>query len=177
MNSFWPKSPLVCGVKGKVITRKSNRFRNSYNLADLGTKVFYCDHGSFDTHANQLASHRYLWDNASVAIRDFFDDLKEHDADENVIMFIFSEFGRRVRDNGAGTDHGSGGVCMVIGNSVVGGEYGQYPSMKESDLDQGDLVPDMDFRSVYTTLIEDWMKLDPVPIVGGTFEKPSFIAK
>ena len=92
-------------------------------------------------------------------------------------MFIFSEFGRRVRDNGAGTDHGSGGVCMVIGNSVVGGEYGQYPSMKESDLDQGDLVPDMDFRSVYTTLIEDWMKLDPVPIVGGTFEKPSFIAK
>ena len=145
------------------------------HLADLGTRIFYCDHGSFDTHANQLASHRYLWDTASVAIRDFFDDLKEHNAADNVIMFIFSEFGRRVRDNGAGTDHGSGGVCMVIGDSVTGGEYGEYPSMKESDLDQGDLVPDMDFRSVYTAIIEDWMKLDPVPIVGGTFEKPSFI--
>ena len=90
-------------------------------------------------------------------------------------MFIFSEFGRRVRENGAGTDHGTGGVCMVIGDSVTGGEYGEYPSMKESDLDQVALVPDMDFRSVYTAIIEDWMKLDPVPIVGGTFEKPSFI--
>ena len=145
------------------------------HLAELGTRVFYCDLGSFDTHADQLAIHDKLWASASVAIQDFFDDLEEHNAADNVTMFLFSEFGRRVYDNGAGTDHGAGGVCLAIGKNVVGGEYGQYPSMKESDLDQGDLVPDIDFRGVYTTLIEDWMKLDPIPIVGGHFEKPRFV--
>jgi|TARA_B100002003_G_scaffold42574_1_gene37959 uncharacterized protein (DUF1501 family) len=145
------------------------------HLAELGTRVFYCDLGSFDTHADQLAIHDKLWASASVAIQNFFDDLEEHNAAGNVTMFLFSEFGRRVYDNGAGTDHGAGGVCLAIGKDVVGGEYGQYPSMKESDLDQGDLVPDIDFRGVYTTLIEDWMKLDPIPIVGGHFEKPRFV--
>ncbi|PKB59941.1 MAG: hypothetical protein BZY65_02330 [SAR202 cluster bacterium Ae2-Chloro-G2] len=144
------------------------------HLAELGTRVFYCDLGSFDTHADQLATHDKLWASASVAIQDFFDDLEEHNAADNVTMFLFSEFGRRVYDNGAGTDHGAGGVCLAIGKDVLGGEYGHYPSMKESDLDQGDLVPDIDFRGVYTTLIEDWMKLDPIPIVGGHFEKPRF---
>jgi len=145
------------------------------HLAELGTRVFYCDLGSFDTHADQLATHDKLWTAASGAIRDFFDDLEEHNAADNVTMFLFSEFGRRVYDNGAGTDHGAGGVCLAIGKQVKGGEYGRYPSMKESDLDQGDLVPNLDFRGVYTTLVEDWMKLDPVPIVGGQFEKPAFI--
>ena len=146
------------------------------HLANLGTRIFYCDLGSFDTHADQLSTHNKLWSSASAAIRDFFDDLEEHNAADNVTMFLFSEFGRRVYDNGAGTDHGAGGVCLAIGKNVKGGEYGQYPSMKEGDLDQGDLVPDLDFRSVYTTLAEDWMRLDPVPIVGGNFEKPKFMA-
>ena len=145
------------------------------HLARVGTRVFYCDLGSFDTHADQLATHDNLWSAASTAIRDFFDDLEEHQAADNVVMFLFSEFGRRVYDNGAGTDHGAGGVCLAIGSGVRGGEYGEYPSMKESDLDQGDLVPTIDFRGVYSTLIEDWMKLDPFSVVGGTFEKPSFI--
>tara|TARA_Y100000996_G_scaffold211095_1_gene165760 strand:+ start:3139 stop:4275 length:1137 start_codon:yes stop_codon:yes gene_type:complete len=147
------------------------------HLANLGTRVFYCDLGSFDTHADQLSTHDRLWTSASRAIRDFFDDLESHDEAENVTMFLFSEFGRRVYDNGAGTDHGAGGVCLAIGPNVKGGEYGNYPSMLESKLDQGDLVPDIDFRSVYTTLIEDWMNLDPIPIVGGQFEKPEFIIK
>ena len=145
------------------------------HLAELGTRVFYCDLGSFDTHADQLATHDKLWTAASGAIRDFFDDLEEHNAADNVTMFLFSEFGRRVYDNGAGTDHGAGGVCLAIGKQVKGGEYGRYPSMNESDLDQRDLLPNLDFRGVYTTLVEDWMKLDPVPIVGGQFEKPTFI--
>ena len=101
--------------------------------------------------------------------------MEEHEAADNVTMFLFSEFGRRVYDNGAGTDHGAAGACLAIGKGVRGGEYGQYPSMKGGDLDQGDLVPNMDFRSVYTTLAEDWMKLDPIPIVGGQFEKPEFM--
>ena len=145
------------------------------HLAGLGSRIFYCDHSGFDTHADQVNTHARLWTEVSTAIRDFFDDLEAHDAADNVIMFLYSEFGRRVYDNGAGTDHGAGGVCLVIGKSVKGGQYGEYPSTKAADLDQGDLVPAMDFRSVYTTLVEDWMGLDAVPVVGGIFEKPEFI--
>lgn len=147
------------------------------HTAGLGSRVFYCDHGGFDTHADQLGIHNKLWTDVSTAVRDFFEDLEEHDAADNVTMFIFSEFGRRVYDNGSGTDHGAAGVCLAIGKGVKGGQYGQYPSTKSADLDQGDLVPGMDFRSVYTTLVEDWLGLDPVPIVGGNFEKPEFITK
>ncbi len=147
------------------------------HLAGLGSRVFYADHGSFDTHADQLGIHHKLWSQVSQAIRDFFDDLEEHNAADNVVMFLFSEFGRRVYDNGSGTDHGAGGVCIAIGKGVKGGMYGQYPSTKAKDLDQGDLVPDLDFRSVYTSLVEDWLGLDPVPIVGGNFENPRFIEK
>ena len=145
------------------------------HTADLGTRVFYCDHGSFDTHADQMGSHATLWRDVSDAVRDFFDDLEEHDAADNVAMLVFSEFGRRVYDNGSGTDHGAGGVSFMIGSQVKGGQYGVYPSTRASDLEQGDLVPNMDFRSVYTTVLEDWLGLDAVPIVEGTFEKPAFI--
>ena len=137
------------------------------HLAGLGSRVFYLDHSGFDTHADQVGTHARLWTEVSTAISDFFEDLEAHDA----------EFGRRVYDNGGGTDHGAGGVCLVIGDSVKGGQYGEYPSTKPADLDQGDLVPGTDFRSVYTTLVEDWMGLDAVSVVGGTFEKPEFILK
>ena len=147
------------------------------HLAGLGSRVFYLDHSGFDTHADQIATHARLWSEVSTAIQDFFDDLEAHNAADNVVMFLFSEFGRRVYDNGAGTDHGAGGVCLAIGKGVKGGQYGEYPSTKASDLDQGDLVPGTDFRSVYTTLVEDWMGLDPVSVVGGNFEKPEFIAR
>ncbi len=145
------------------------------HLADLGTRIFYCDHGSFDSHSNQLGMHATLWNEVSVAIQDFFDDLREHDASENVIMFIFSEFGRRTHDNGSGTDHGAAGATFVIGDRVKGGEYSEYPSTKLGDLQQGDLVPNTDFRGVYSTILEDWLGMDAKPIVGGAYEKPQFI--
>ena len=145
------------------------------HLADLGTRIFYSDHGSFDSHSNQLGMHGVLMSDVSVAIQDFFDDLREHDTAENVIMFVFSEFGRRTHDNGSGTDHGAAGVTFVIGDRVKGGEYGEFPSIKVADLQQGDQVPSTDFRSVYSTLLEDWLGMDAKPIVGGTFEKPAFI--
>ena len=147
------------------------------HLAGLGSRIFYLDHSGFDTHADQVATHARLWGEVSTAIRDFFDDLASHNAAENVVMFLFSEFGRRVHDNGGGTDHGAGGVCLAIGKGVKGGQYGEYPSTRPSDLDQGDLIPATDFRSVYTTLVEDWMGLDAVSVVGGNFEKPEFILK
>lgn len=144
-------------------------------LAGLGTQVFYTQHGSFDTHFNQPPMHTKLWIDVSRAISDFFDDLQEHDAGDNLIMMLFTEFGRRVKDNGTGTDHGAGGVAFVIGNQVKGGMYSQYPSLKPEDLTQGDLAPNYDFRGFYSTIIERWLGLDPVPIVGGQFEQLDFV--
>ena len=145
------------------------------HLANLGTRIFYCEYGSFDSHANQLGMHADLWRDTSRAVGDFFADLKEHDAADNVVMLLFSEFGRRVRDNGSGTDHGSAGVAFAIGDPVKGGQYGEYPSTKTEDLEQGDLVPNLDFRGLYSTVLEDWLGLDAKTIVKGTFEKPSFL--
>ena len=144
-------------------------------LADLGTQVFYTSHGPFDTHFNQPPMHQKLWTDVSNAVSDFFDDLKEHDAGDNLIMVMFTEFGRRVKDNGTGTDHGAGGGAFVIGNNVKGGMYGTYPSLKAEDLNQGDLDPNYDFRGFYSTVVEKWLGLDPVPIVGGNFEQMAFV--
>ena len=144
-------------------------------LADLGTQVFYTQHGSFDSHFNQPPMHTKLWIDMSSAISDFFDDLKEHDAGDNLIMVLFTEFGRRVKDNGTGTDHGAGGAAFVIGNQVKGGMYSQYPSLNPEDLQQGDLAPNYDFRGFYSTIIDRWLGLDPVPIVGGNFEQLDFV--
>jgi len=154
---------------------KSLRDVARVHLADLGTQVFYTAHGPFDTHFNQPPMHTKLWTEMSGAISDFFADLKEHDAGDNVIMMLFTEFGRRVKDNGTGTDHGAGGVAFVIGERVNGGMYGTYPSLKPEDLSQGDLAPSYDFRGFYSSVIDQWLGLDPVPIVGGKFEQMAFV--
>ena len=145
------------------------------HLADLGTQVFYTSHGPFDTHFDQSGSHAKLWIEISEALDSFFADLKEHNASENVVVMLFTEFGRRVKDNGTGTDHGAAGAAFVIGDRVKGGMYGQYPSLKPEDLSQGDLTPNYDFRGFYSSLVDQWLGLDPVPIVGGKFEQMSFV--
>ena len=144
-------------------------------LADLGTRIFYTQHASFDTHAGQLAAHPQLWKDVSQGVAAFFEDLHEHGQGDNVIMYMFSEFGRRVRDNGSGTDHGAAGAAFVIGDKVKGGLYGEYPSREAKNLEQGDLVPNYDFRGAYTTMVEDWMGLDATPIVNGNFEKMGYL--
>jgi uncharacterized protein (DUF1501 family) len=144
-------------------------------LADLGTQIFYTAHGSFDTHYSQIPTFNKLWTDVSSAIESFFADVHAHDAGDNLIMMLFTEFGRRVRDNGSGTDHGAGGVAFVIGNRIKGGMYGEYPSLKAEDLQQGDLAPNYDFRGFYSTVIEKWLGLAPAPIVGGTFEQLHFV--
>ena len=146
-------------------------------LAGLGTRIFYTEHGGFDTHAAQGPNHPKLWDQVSTAVADFWDDLHEHDAADNVMMFIFSEFGRRVKENGSGTDHGAAGVSFAIGPQVAGGMYSEYPETRAEALTDGDLAPNLDFRGLYTTVLEDWMGVDATPIVNGRFEKPAFIAK
>ena len=147
------------------------------HLAGFGTKVLYttAPYNSFDTHAGELANHTRLWNETSRAIADFYDDLKEHDASDNVVLLVFTEFGRRVHDNGSGTDHGSGGVSFVVGDAVKGGLYGEYPSLQDEKLLEGDLHFNNDFRGLYSTLLEDWMGLDAKPIVNGSFEKMAFL--
>ncbi len=139
-------------------------------FADLGTRIFYTEHGSFDTHSGELKTHAQLWDDVAGGIGDFMDDLKEHGREDDVAILVFSEFGRRIKDNGSGTDHGSGGIAFVIGGQVEGGMYGEYPSLKEEDQLDGDLHYNNDFRSTYTTILEDWMRLEAAPIVNGRFE-------
>ena len=145
--------------------------------ADLGTRIYYAQHGSFDTHGGQLPVHNKLWQDVSSAVGDFMDDLKEHGRDEETLVLIFSEFGRRIRDNGSGTDHGSGGVAFCIGGSVEGGFYGEYPSLKQEDQLEGDLYFNNDFRSTSSTILERWLGLDAVPIVNGSFEELEFLSK
>ena len=147
------------------------------HLAGFGTRILYttAPYNSFDTHAGELAAHASLWSNTSNAIADFMDDLREHEASDNVTLLVFTEFGRRVHDNGSGTDHGSGGVAFVVGDNVKGGMYGEYPSLEEDKLLEGDLHFNNDFRSIYTDLLENWMGLDAQPLVNGAFEKFNFI--
>ena len=144
-------------------------------LADLGTRIFYTQHGGFDTHASQGPTHPKLWREVSQAIADFYADLSEHNTTDNVLIFLFTEFGRRVRDNGSGTDHGSGGVAFAIGDAVKGGMYGEYPSLQPQHLLEGDLHFSTDFRGVYGTVVEKWLGLDAAPIVSGRFEQPAFV--
>jgi len=147
------------------------------HLAGFGSRVFYttAPYNSFDTHAGQLANHTRLWSETSRAVADFYDDLEEHNAGEDVMLLVFTEFGRRVHDNGAGTDHGAGGHAFIIGKNVKGGLYGEYPSLDDDKLDEGDLQFNTDFRSLYTTILEKWMGLDAKPIVNGAFEHIDFI--
>ena len=147
------------------------------HMAELGTRILYttAPFNSFDTHAGQMAAHARLWADVSSAVGDFCDDLKEHDAGENVVLLLFTEFGRRVHDNGSGTDHGSGGLAFVIGDKVKGGLYGEYPSLEADKLLEGDLHYNNDFRGLYATLLEKWMEVDSKSVVGGSFEQMGFI--
>jgi len=146
--------------------------------AGFGTRVFFttAPYNIFDTHANQAVGQSNLLNDVAVNVDSFMTDLRQLDISDNVTILLYSEFGRRAIDNGSGTDHGTGGVAFVIGENVNGGLYGEYPSLEPARLeDGGNLLHNNDFRSTYTTLLENWMNLDAKPIVGGTFEKHGFI--
>ena len=141
------------------------------HMANFGSRIFYVDHGSFDSHANQAGMADKLWKDVSEGMGSFLDDLREHDVSDNVVVMMFTEFGRRTRDNGSGTDHGAAGAAFMFGDGVKGGQYSEFPSLEEKNLEQGDVIPNYDYRGLYTSILEDWLDLDAKPIVEGIYEK------
>ena len=146
--------------------------------AGFGSRVLFttAPYNIFDTHANQAVGHSNLLMDISTNIDCFMTDLREQQISDNVMLFFYSEFGRRAMDNGSGTDHGSGGVAFALGEHVKGGIYGEYPSLELGKLeDGGNLQHNVDFRSAYSTILERWMGMDAKSIVGGTYEQLDFL--
>jgi uncharacterized protein (DUF1501 family) len=140
---------------------------------DLGTRVFYTSQpGSYDTHAAQLPTHANLLSEWAGAVKAFLDDLRKAGLDDRVMVLSFSEFGRTVRENGAlGTDHGTAGPVFLAGECVNPGLVGTAPSLMDLDPICGDLRFGIDFRQVFTTVLEDWLGLPAKEAVGGEFAK------
>jgi uncharacterized protein (DUF1501 family) len=136
---------------------------------EFGTRVFYTSIDGFDTHSEQKEPHRLLLAEVADAIERFYQILKEQGHDKRVIVMTYSEFGRRVLENGSkGTDHGSGSSLFVVGPAVKGGAIGKHPKL--DDLDQGDMKHSIDFRQVYATLLDQWLKVDSRAVLSGKFE-------
>lgn len=164
-------SGLVPGVAppGYPNSNLSQRLQLAATLlsANLGTRIVTLDWGSFDTHGNQIQSQDPQLKVLSSALAAFKDDLTARGIENRVLTVVFSEFGRRIEQNETGTDHGAGGLMMAMGSSVVGGMRGELPSLSSPDRN-GDLVVTTDFRSVYRSLISEWLGGDPGRILPGS---------
>lgn len=152
--------------------------------ADLGVTVFYASLGGFDTHASQVVSgnslqgvHAGLLDNFSSAVKAFLDDMTGMGKAEDVLIMTFSEFGRRVAENGSlGTDHGTANQMFIFGSRVSPGLYGQQPGLSEQELDPvGDMIHTVDFRAVYATVLSRWLGADAESILGGGWPDLGFV--
>src|ERR1700736_2926413 len=134
----------------------------------LPTRVYYASQGGFDTHAGQMNAHEQLMSEFNDAVSAFVADLKQQGNFERVLLMTFSEFGRRVQENAnGGTDHGTAAPMFVLGGAVKAGLYGKYPSL--TDLDNGDLKFNTDFRSVYGTVLDQWLKAPSQVVLGRKF--------
>lgn len=142
--------------------------------SDLGTRLFFVSLGGFDTHSQQAGTHQNLLAELSGAVDAFFRDLEDQQLADRVTLMTFSEFGRRVDENGSlGTDHGAASQMFVVGPQVKGGLVGEHPSL--SDLGDGDLKFHTDFRSVYATLLERWLEIPAQPVLGAEFPMLEFV--
>jgi uncharacterized protein (DUF1501 family) len=153
-------------------TGLANRLRLVARLlkTGVGARVYYTTQGSYDTHSAQLFTHANLLFDLASSVRAFLDDLTAARLADRVAILAFSEFGRRVQENGsAGTDHGTAGPVFLAGPGVKGGLVGKTPSM--ADLEAGDLKMGLDFRRVYATVLEDWLGLPAQAALSGAFER------
>jgi uncharacterized protein (DUF1501 family) len=143
---------------------------------NFGTRIFYVAMDGYDTHSTQADAHRNLLAEVADGISNFFNTLKNTKNDERVLVMTFSEFGRRVQENGSrGTDHGAGSCLFVAGPGVKGGAVTKHPSL--SDLDSGDLKYPVDFRQVYATLLDRWLACDSKTVLNGQFPHLDMLKK
>jgi uncharacterized protein (DUF1501 family) len=140
----------------------------------MKTRVYYVSLGGFDTHAAQLNSHGNLMRQLGDSLNAFYKDLKAQGNNSRVLTMCFSEFGRRVQQNASGgTDHGTAAPMYFVGDMIKPGLLGDHPSL--TDLDDGDLKYNVDFRSVYTAVLEDWMGAPSEKILGKAYKKAKII--
>lgn len=158
-------------------TELGKKLRIVAQLIDAGltTRVYYVQHDGFDTHAQQAQTHNILLRQWSDAVSALVRDLNSHAHGDRVCVMTFSEFGRRVTENASeGTDHGAAGPMFLCGGGVNAGVIGKLPSL--TDLQDGDLKHEYDFRQVYASILKTWLGTDPTPILGDTYETlPLFV--
>ena len=155
----------------------TSAFANSLKLVakliggGLPTRIYYVSQGGYDTHTNQIATQQRLLGDLGDSLKAFVDDMKAQGNMQRVLVMTFSEFGRRVNENAnGGTDHGAAAPMFIIGNKVKAGLLGRYPGLAPQDLFQGDIKYNVDFRSVYAGVLENWLKTKSAPILGRQFE-------
>jgi uncharacterized protein (DUF1501 family) len=137
----------------------------------LPTRIYYVSQGGYDTHTNQTGQQERLLQDLGNSVKAFVEDLQEQGNFQRVLLMTFSEFGRRVAENAnGGTDHGAAAPMFVIGHKVKAGLHGKYPSLAPQDLVNGDLQYNVDFRSVYSGVLEEWLRTKSQPILGGKFK-------
>ena len=159
-------------------TGLADRLRMVARLLKAGhaARVYYASQPGFDTHAGQLPTHARLLGELSGALEAFLDDLADAGLADRVLVLCFSEFGRRLAENGsAGTDHGTSGPVLLAGGAVEAGIVGPYPSLEKPE--DGDLATAVDFRRVYATVLSGWLGLpvatslvepfEPLPLLRG----------
>ncbi|MCA9050819.1 MAG: DUF1501 domain-containing protein [Planctomycetaceae bacterium] len=137
---------------------------------NTGTRIFYVEQPGYDTHSSQKFTHERLLRQFSTSLKAFLDDMKAGGFGDRVTVLAFSEFGRRVQENAsAGTDHGTSGPVFVAGESVNAGLHGTYPLL--ADLEDGDLKSTTDFRTIYSALLTDWLRIDSLRSLGKDFPR------
>ena len=156
------KSSALDVIYPKTELAKNLEWISKLIKGNLNSKVYYTSLSGFDTHDNQLAIHKNKLSDLNDAVYSFYQDLKNSQQLQNVTIVVFSEFGRRVKDNGKGTDHGTAAPMFIIGGNNQGGIIGKNPNL--SDLDNGDLKHEIDFRSVYASLLQNKFNFDATKI-------------
>ncbi len=172
-------SEKIRGIADKVQNQAvypNSQLANSLKLVakliggGLPTRIYYVSQGGYDTHTGQANRQKQLLQDLGDSTKAFVDDLKAQNNLQRVLVMTFSEFGRRVSENAnGGTDHGAAAPMFVIGNKVKAGLLGKYPSLAPQDLFQGDIKYNVDFRSVYAGVLEQWLKTKSAPILGRQF--------
>jgi uncharacterized protein (DUF1501 family) len=137
--------------------------------AGLSTPIYYTHLDGFDTHSGQLQTHAGLLRKLGASLKAFLDDLEKSGESDRVLVLIFSEFGRRLGENGSGgTDHGTAAPVFLLGRPVKPGLHGPYPDLTR--LEDGDPIHAVDFRRVYATLLDKWLGVPHAEVLGAAFE-------